>query len=457
MRDKEKNSVDEGGQLDNLFRTGLDSFRVEPPPSLWNGISRKLLWRELLRFNFSNVSVGWWAGGILLLTTIIAVTYLNINDNETVADMASAPAAIYTPDQSSPINTGSTSTSLSAGTTGKGTPSEPMPLIKTRSTASSDPTSPVAEASVAPVSDEAEITTIRENASQPLDGPVTAVVSTAPAITPLNPIGMTPEIILPGTDTLTIVTPERILLINRDNINPAPFFAAGFGITPEATYYSGPENYSKVNFSVNGSLTYNISRFSVSLLPGITYTSDEGSYRVTYKSHDSIGFFNRVVSYVVDPVTNQITYNTETVSIYDSVIHSADDRTLNRYTYINIPLLFGYRLFESTRFSLSVRLGPAVSMLVASREAEPVIDYPNSTIIRVENTTPARVQTNWQMWVDLSLEYRVTPAISLYVAPVYKYYFSPIVEKENIQYGKPWSLGVGVGLHYSFGPKRNKP
>jgi hypothetical protein len=153
----------------------------------------------------------------------------------------------------------------------------------------------------------------------------------------------------------------------------------------------------------------------------------------------------------------EIHYNTQTVSVYDSLQHQSDYRTNNRYAYLQVPLLFGYRLFESNRVSLTFEAGPAVSVLLGSRKSDPVINYQNATIIRVDDDTPVRRSVNWQVWANLYLELRMTRQISLYFEPGFKYYLKPMAEQEGVTFKAPLTVGLGVGLQFNFGQKKTRP
>jgi hypothetical protein len=120
-------------------------------------------------------------------------------------------------------------------------------------------------------------------------------------------------------------------------------------------------------------------------------------------------------------------------------------------------MLFGYRLFESDRFSITMQAGPAVSVLLGSRKSDPEIEYSNARIIRIDEETPSRLKSNWQVWANLYFEMYVTQKISLYLEPSFKYYLSPTAEQENPGATPPWSVGLGVGLQFNFEHKKQKP
>ena len=190
---------------------------------------------------------------------------------------------------------------------------------------------------------------------------------------------------------------------------------------------------------------------------GINYTADDGIYRIEYKSKDSVGFYNMVVSAYSQQDPTEIVYITQRVVVYDSLQHIADDRTRNRYTYLQVPFLAGFRMLETDRLGLTVYAGPMVSFLIGKKEAEPVIDYPNARIIRIDNNTPVRVTTNWQLWLGLRLDYKISKEFSLFAEPNYKYYFQPVVNQKEEPSHNPYAIGLGIGIQYNFGRKTYKP
>jgi hypothetical protein len=101
--------------------------------------------------------------------------------------------------------------------------------------------------------------------------------------------------------------------------------------------------------------------------------------------------------------------------------------------------------------------GPAISVLLGTHKADPAVEYRNARVMRVDENTPARVQTSWQIWANLYFELRVTRQISLYFEPTFKYYLSPSARKENVSLKAPVSVGLGIGLQFNFGQKKTNP
>jgi hypothetical protein len=236
------------------------------------------------------------------------------------------------------------------------------------------------------------------------------------------------------------------------------FYTLNMGISPELSVYRNDERYSETNYWLNAGVTYHAGRFSVQTGVGLGYVFDHANYQVSYKSKDSIGFFTSIISFVVNP-GNVIVFTTKDIPVYDSLQHVADDRAVSRYTYLQIPLMLGYELLETNRFSLGIKVGPSISFLIGSKEALPFIDYPNSRLIRVENNSLTRVEMNWEIQAALDLEYRLAKSFSLYAQPYYKHYFKPFATEESTstQPKDPYSIGIEIGARFNFGQKKIKP
>ncbi len=80
-----KNHPTEGHeQIDDLFRKSLEGQRIEPGKSLWRGINRKLLLREMIRFNFTNLPGTLWITGIAGIVVIPIILYLTLSPGEKI-------------------------------------------------------------------------------------------------------------------------------------------------------------------------------------------------------------------------------------------------------------------------------------------------------------------------------------------------------------------------------------
>jgi hypothetical protein len=474
MSEKLKEKAFDDGGVDQLLRQTLSGHRVEPRPGLWKGISRKLLWREILRFNFTNLSPRMWMSGSAGLLIIAATIYFGVNGTTPAPASRAVATKVFRTSSGQTVAVEGHAVAMSAKTATGNTGSPAVELRSADNPSGSGPAQPFSGAATA------ALHAATHQGNTPAGGVPASIIPT-PVSTPAEQHGsfdvqgshvevsaseeitcmVTLCALLPqpssGIDTIiSISNATGIVKFRKDTPATTRFFSASLGLTPEIAFYSEPDVYSKTNFWLNGLATWNISRFSASAGFALGYVFDEGKYRVEYKTNDSIGYFTGVTSYSVGQ-NNEILFNTQTISVYDSLQHSGDYRTRNRYTYLQLPLMLGYRIFESNRMSLTFRAGPAISLLLGSRESDPVIEYSNARIIRVDDDTPSRVKTNWQLWSGLYLEMRMNKQVSIYLEPSFKYYFKPMVSTENTAFKAPWTIGLGVGLQFNFGQKKTNP
>ncbi len=180
----------------------------------------------------------------------------------------------------------------------------------------------------------------------------------------------------------------------------------------------------------------------------ISQSDDNGRYMVNYNSWDSLGYYNKVVSFSTDPANpGTVVFQTKVEGVYDSVDHAYETMTKHRYTYLQIPLMAGYQLYANRLFSISLKGGPVFSMMTGSDE--PVARFSSSTgsLESIDDLSPARVTTNWQMAVAAGFGVHLSPRLTLLTEPVYKAYLRPVYQNQRT---RPQSFGIKAGLLYRF-------
>jgi Outer membrane protein beta-barrel domain len=449
--DSSKYPAGEGGQIDDLFRKTLGDHTVEPSDNLWKGVSRRLLWKEIGRFNFTNVPQGYWISGAAAIALILGLLFY-YSGSRSAFKVNPVPEQVSTGNAKSFSNPApGSSTVPQAKQVVTGGPDASIPVINKPGVTRQ--TKPIASAS--PLAPASPVTTTgtrssRESGVNLLNPSSSRERWSIDLLEPLSVSGLT----LAGLDDtiLTFNTPQGIMRVPKVKQVIPQSFSADFGVTPEWISYNTTHAYSEMNYWMNAKVAYHFSRFSIQTGIALGYVYDEGKYSTKYISKDSIGYFTSIISFYVNPDNqNEIIFNTKDVAVYDSLQHYSDDRTRNRYTYLEFPLLFGYRLIETNRLSMDIMAGPAVTLLVGTRLAEPYIEYPNARIVRIDDNTPQRVKTTWKIALSLHLEYRVSKHLGCYLEPSYKYYFNSFTEKEQTSARSPYSIGVGLGIRYHFG------
>lgn len=456
MKDKNIETDKADSMLDDLFRKTLENHNAEPSPKVWKEIGRGLFWDDLLHFRFANVSFRYWAViAMITLVTSLSLYFLSGEDEIVVDERALQP-------DEKPIGTSAVSDPEIVAT--------PVGIV------SANPPAIVSETHE-PDSHSGSRQPINSNLQNHLEPeivlPVEAkstddnqFVSTLVSSEPLSVRNVDVFRLIPVDFQLFGNTVPDSIRIIQTVYGPVKFsetsrksvpqmWTASLGVLPEKAFYKAEESYSKMNYWLQGGLTWHYSRFSIGTGIELGYMIDQGKYRVDYKSLDSVGFYSSVVSYSVGS-NNEIVYNTAVKTLYDSLNHSADPRTSNRYTYLRFPLLVGYRMVETNRFSVTLKAGPAWSVLIAEKKASPEVAYENATITRIDDETSARFKTNWQVWANLLLEMKVSERFSLYLEPNWKYYLKPTAEQESPEAKAPWSVGVGLGVQVNLDAKKSK-
>ncbi len=227
-------------------------------------------------------------------------------------------------------------------------------------------------------------------------------------------------------------------------------FSAGLNFNPSVIFYD-PNPYNKI-LGGEAVVHYKMSSFSVMSGLGFSRAEDVASYKVNYISQDSVGYYLRVVSFIPDPRNpGNITYIVVQEPIYDSVPHYAVEDKTNYYSYIDVPLSFGYRFFQKNRVSLTVSAGIKFSFLVS--KSEPQVDFwiPQAELVDIQREIPTRMNTNWRFTAGVDFGYLFTEKFSLHLEPVFEQYISPVYKQQaGYEPSNPYVLGVKAGLRYHF-------
>jgi hypothetical protein len=223
----------------------------------------------------------------------------------------------------------------------------------------------------------------------------------------------------------------------------------GVFFTPELITYpadDGLKNYSKT-FEVNVAHHRNNLIFQTGL--GLSLVTDEGDNHIDYRKH--LGSYEDVYDVIVDSTNTgwDITYLTETVDVYDSIESEVITPTKRKFTYIQIPALFGYGK-ESRRFSWFVKGGPSLLLLIDQNIPEANMGNSSDMMVGSESTLPGRVRSHWQFIMSAGASYKLGNKVSLSVEPMFRYYINSAYENSKLNTKHPYSIGLRTGLIYNF-------
>jgi hypothetical protein len=280
----------------------------------------------------------------------------------------------------------------------------------------------------------------------------TIEASLAPGIAPANPF--LPDTgsaqILKKTDSLVIPVTgtkekKQEAAVKSSKLSPS----IGVYYTPEWKFNTLEGTKFVNNFGIEG--TFHFGRFSVRTGAGLSIAKGTNELIVEY--NDFLGAYNKLDS--MDFTWNGQAHKyipTMYISqenVWDSLMKLEYAKVIKRYTYLQIPLVMGYDFWQTDRISIGVRVGPVLSILLASKLLSAPYDPGKKRIISINDIAPEQVSLNWQAMAGLGASIRLTNSLQFEVEPSVKYYFNSVYEKP-VNNAKPWSIGVRAAFVVKF-------
>jgi len=227
-----------------------------------------------------------------------------------------------------------------------------------------------------------------------------------------------------------------------------PELLLGIYFNPEVMFYPDDNipNQSAYHFDLTATLQY--TDFFIESGVGLNLSRDEGGY--TYNYQEYLGTYDDVYEVTFDTTENGVVpvYHTSPVDVYDSVKESYHS-SKNRYTYLEIPVLFGFRK-NIGKLSWFVKAGPAFSFLVHKNMPEAAFRERDLMLGISENKQPERVNSNVQLLLSAGINYRFHENFSLSCEPMFRYYITSAYKSDYIKSKHTYTAGLRVGLLYNF-------
>jgi hypothetical protein len=225
-------------------------------------------------------------------------------------------------------------------------------------------------------------------------------------------------------------------------------WSVGAYFNPEVSFNS-PDNSTSLDYGFQLLPRVTLGNWYLQSGIGLRIGNDEGKYVVNYNKY--LGSYEDVYEVTFDSTESGVipTYHTQTVDVYDTVPYYSISDTKVRYTYLDIPLLFGHE-WSFSRFSLSVHAGPSLSLLAG--RSTPAADYPDERIRILSESPqiPARETINWQLMAGAGFNYRVSDNISFSLEPTFRYFLSGQYQDGELNTLQPYSFGIRAGLIYKI-------
>lgn len=171
------------------------------------------------------------------------------------------------------------------------------------------------------------------------------------------------------------------------------------------------------------------------------YKVDYNEYLGSYNALDSVSFSLAENNFNLIP-----TYYFSSSDVYNENLSSYHTKLYRRFIYLQIPLELGYDFYKKGTFSMGVRTGPLLSLLINQQTTDLQLDPGKDKIVQINRITPERIAANWQYMAGFNFTKTLNHVI-LECEPRVAYYFNSVYEKGD-QTKSPYSVNVrfAVGL-----------
>jgi len=235
----------------------------------------------------------------------------------------------------------------------------------------------------------------------------------------------------------------------REESNAKPFeWSVGLFFNPEMSSCNDETIENSVSYNVSILPRLSINRFFIQSGVNTRFTHDKGNMTVDYRRY--LGSYEDVYLVTFDSTENGVipTYYTETVEVFDTIAHYAVSETKARYTYLEIPLMFGYR-YSFGKFALYANAGPSASFRVGKYVPEAQDPEDNAQIVNVNYQVPVRSTVDWQLLVGAGFEYQLGGKMSFSMEPTFRQSLKSEYDLAGTK-GRTNSFGLRLGLNYKF-------
>lgn len=447
MKEERKNSID------NLFLKSLDGHKIEPSSGVWESLDQYIpsaSGRGTIYFLVSAILIG--AFSLFYHTGINTYPPAQTDAMNTEAEGISV-----SPPDEDPIRTDQTPPS--ASTSGS---------AQAKESASAEGNLSVSSANDAYIQKNATGTTtsippITSSDPEPKANvvPESSNSTETDKKTLVEILGL--DKLNPKTNSLDVNTSRSLAsdesrdsgkpvfdLSMRDSYAKKADFKLGAGLSPAVNIY--PDGQNRNDYSLEVVAAVERSRFILEGGIGGNYSTESAKYEINYTSYDSIGYYINVNSFSIDPDNpDSLILETSLKSIYDSIDHIRIEENTNKYVYLQLPVRLGYRVLQTNRLSLDVKLGVLFSVQLYK-------DIPGSTFqasdaenLEVTRQYPDRLKTNWQYTAGIGLNYQVSKNINLYLEPYYRQYINSVYSPNSSYSARsPYAFGIRGGIYIHF-------
>ena len=220
--------------------------------------------------------------------------------------------------------------------------------------------------------------------------------------------------------------------------------------SPALSYSFGVNiNYSFKNFLFQTGISYtnlgdNFKAENINI--DIDSTSYYDYNHSGYYNLDTIGFNDSIP--IIDSTWIDVIVDSTLITEYDSNLTKTPVTILNKYTYLEIPVIFGYE-FKRKKITYSLKGGLITGFLLnAKGKTISLID--NTAITDFDKNSLPFLKTNFTLLFAFGISYNLNTKINLFAEPYYRHTVGSMFNKNYEIYRKHYSFGLKLGIRYVF-------
>ncbi len=216
-----------------------------------------------------------------------------------------------------------------------------------------------------------------------------------------------------------------------------------FYYRPELVYNLIESN--KLTHNIGYNLAYHFFNGRYSITSGIGLSFSNGYYEYATEYNEFLGKFDRLdsITFAWDRQQYNLipTIFTTEEDAFDEQVSVAYAKIYKQHLYLQIPFMMGYDFYRNSRWRVGIRTGPRMSVLIDTKTLTFLPDNGANKVIQINQITPDRIKTNWQLSAGIQLSYATKNRLIIGLEPEFSYYFNSVYESPN-QQKAPWSLSL---------------
>ena len=143
-------------------------------------------------------------------------------------------------------------------------------------------------------------------------------------------------------------------------------------------------------------------------------------------------------------------YKPRFIQVYDTSSVVVEEKTNQRYNFVDIPLYFGKILWSENRYSLAVKAGIRVNIPLKTKINKPEPSPIEADIVTIEPI--ATLASKFFIQFNIALENRIHFCDRGYISlnPMIGYHQQSVEFTNEVKKQSSWSAGMNLGIHYQL-------